>query len=177
MQEYEYCTLPRPVLSRRTANSNKNATLAGGFTESPSKGGDGHCLARWREQDLWGPPPGLACRWESCRKPTPWSRLPARSVRGRAPPALAHPLPRPYLGDVFYLSGAGGGYKSIISFQRGAARPPFDNPPRFAAFRLRGSSLPWGCKGGSVIAKSMAERAAFIKGGSQRGRHRLPLWN
>ena len=25
--------------------------------------------------------------------PTPWSRLPARSVRGRAPLALAHPLP------------------------------------------------------------------------------------
>ena len=42
------------------------------------------------------PPPGLAWRpasFESFHIPTPWSPLPRRSVRGRAPPALAHPLP------------------------------------------------------------------------------------
>ena len=31
--------------------------------------------------------------WAGFAVPTPWPPLPRRSVRGRAPPALAHPLP------------------------------------------------------------------------------------
>ena len=119
------------------------------------------------------PPPGLACRlgrWSPVatvqRRPK-WQRRP---VRGRAPLALAHPLPRPDLGDVFYLSGAGGRDKSIISFQRGAWRPPLWPPHGLQLCVSEEALCHGGTKGGSVIAKSMAERAAFIKGGSQRGR-------
>ena len=79
------------------------------------------------------------------------------------------PLPRQYLGDVFNLAGAGGGYKSIISFQRGSLRPgrsrlatdragrresaPFVNPPRFILSYLRASYLPRGCKGAAAPLK------------------------
>ena len=61
-----------------------------------------------------------------------------------------YPLPRPYQGDMCFLTGAGGGLYSIISFQRGAWRPPFDNPPLY---------------GNSVLGQK-----ATKDGGSQRGR-------
>ena len=72
------------------------------------------------------PPPGLSSRfgrWSPVatvqRRPE-WQRRP---VRGRAPPALAHPLPRPDLGDICNLAGAGGGisFKIKLDFQGGVA--------------------------------------------------------
>ena len=56
--------------------------------------------------------PRLACRLRSCAPVGRVQDRPKRElrpVRGRAPPALAHPLPRPYLKDISSLAGAGGG--------------------------------------------------------------------
>ena len=51
----------------------------------------------------------------------PPSRLPARSVRGRAPPALAHPPPVRGMSGRGWLVGTGGGfYFSYIKFFKGA---------------------------------------------------------
>ena len=46
---------------------------------------------------FYGEPLVSPTRWEGFIRPTPWSPLPRRSVRGRAPLALAHPLPCTYL--------------------------------------------------------------------------------
>ena len=102
-------------------------------------------------------------------KPTPWSRLPARSVRGRAPPALAHPLPRPDLGDVFYLSGAGGRDKSIISFQRGAWRPPPLAPPTVYSFASQRKLSAMGVQGGLRHCQINGGKGSLYKRGFTKG--------
>ena len=104
--------------------------------------------------------------------PTPWSRLPARSVRGRAPPALTHPLPRPDLGDVFYLSGAGGRDKSIISFQRGAWRPPLW-PPTVYSFASQRKLSAMGVQGGAAPLKILLNIKNKIPLPRQRGNRHL----
>ena len=53
----------------------------------------------------------------------PPSRLPARSVRGRAPPALAHPPPVRGMSGRGWLVGTGGGEYSIISHFKGGCCP------------------------------------------------------
>ena len=50
------------------------------------------------------------------------------------------PLPRSHLSGSCSLAGAGGGYKSIISFQRGEANvSPFDTP-RYIVFASRAAA-------------------------------------
>ena len=53
----------------------------------------------------------------------PPSRLPARSVRGRAPPALAHPPPVREMGEGGWPVGTGGGDYSIHLISKGAVAP------------------------------------------------------
>ena len=68
----------------------------------------------------------------------------------------------------------GGGNKSIISFQRGAWRPPFDNPPYFIVSFPRGSHLPWGYKGmgrRSLARKTPDRRESIVK--SWQNLHKL----
>ena len=76
------------------------------------------------------PNPRLACRLGSCapvgrvQDRPEWQRRP---VRGRAPPALAHPLPRPYFCERKGCAGAGGGDYSIHLISKGAL-PPLKPP-------------------------------------------------
>ena len=97
------------------------------------------------------PPEGEPCRgapsspagWAGFAVPAPASPGAWASLAVPTP----CPLPRPYLGDICFLAGAGGGdsYYSLIP-KGGADAPPFDNPPDIA-FCVRGSYLLWGCKG------------------------------
>ena len=74
------------------------------------------------------------------------------------------PLPRPYSKGIFYLAGAGGGNKSIISFQRGATFvSPFVNPPKCCPLSQR-CALP---------ALPKGEPSFSCRAGKFRGAHPL----
>ena len=97
--------------------------------------------------------------WASSVLPTPWSRLPARSVRGRAPLALAHPPPAltPWRYLLPRRRGRGTVLYSLI--QKGETHvSPFENP-------LSCGSLP------------ISQKASSSGGLSKGGGIASPLWN
>ena len=99
--------------------------------------------------------PGGRALWH----PPPWSRLPRCSGWLQPTPC---PLPRPYSKGIFYLAGAGGGYYSIISFQRGATFvSPFVNPPKCCPLSQR-CALP---------ALPKGEPSFSCRAGKFRGAH------
>ena len=75
------------------------------------------------------------------------------------------PLPRPYSKGIFYLAGAGGGYYSIISFQRWETFvSPFVNPPKCCPLSQRCAlpALPKGEPSKATLV-SPGGRASFAK--------------
>ena len=99
------------------------------------------------------PPPSLACRLGSCapvgrvQDRPKWQRRP---VRGRAPPALAHPLARLYHGGISNLAGAGGGIL-FLNIKRIFKGTPSPCTPELGSL-LWGRRLPQvgGCQRGAL---------------------------
>ena len=88
------------------------------FVASPCAGG---------HRPRWCPPP---------------SRLPARSVRGRAPLALAHPPPVVIVCTGGDLAATGGGI--LFFFSQGGRGPPWESPfSRGKASLHEGAALRW----------------------------------
>ena len=74
------------------------------------------------------------------------------------------PLPRSHLSGSCSLAGAGGGYKSIISFQRGEANvSPFDTP-RYIVFTSRAAA----CYGDRRAALSVTTASCQLSQGESR---------
>ncbi len=132
------------------------------------------------------PAPGLACRWGSYSKPTPWSRLPARALVASgdrsAPTEVAtstgsrqsatgarSPPPAPIPRRCFLPLWRGRGIIIYNLIPKGAWRPPLWHPPRFTALRLRGSSLPWGHKGGLRHCQINGGKGSLYKRGFTKG--------
>ena len=120
------------------------------------------CTA-WPSPTPASPPP--CCRErqrkgkrEEVKGESPWrcpppSRLPARSVRGRAPLALAHPLHAYTFQKKGSCAGAGGGDYSIHLISKGTA-PPLK--PLFAVGQ--GLSMPLGGRGRSPLKNTFLEK-------------------
>ena len=89
------------------------------------------CIAR----DGCCPSPGLACRlgrWSPVATVQRRPKRELRPVRSRAPPALAHPLPRSYSKGIFYLAGAGGGLLFYnLNSKGGPGGPPLLTSHKF----------------------------------------------
>ena len=118
------------------------------------------------------PPPSLACRLGSCapvgrvQDRPKWQRRP---VRGRAPPALAHPLARLYHGGISNLAGAGGGIL-FLNIKRIFKGTPSPCTPELGSL-LWGRRLPQvgGCQRGALRPPFGMRLYKFVPLPRQRG--------